>query len=242
MANKGTTYFQHEINLFFAFKEAGFRPRVFFDIGSSNSGWSFQMADIFPDARFHLFEPLVDHKAFYRENTALILQERPDFQVHKVAIGAVDGTVKMGVDESGYSASTLVAQTNEVFSELVTVPMRRLDTMAEKEGLPRPDVVKIDVQGGELNVLKGAGSLLDAVQLIQAEVWFLRRYGEGTPLFHEIAEYLNAKGFLLIAFGDQYYGALHELYAGDVFFARTDLLKRLAARLPGSSLTEKPGL
>jgi FkbM family methyltransferase len=230
-------YFRRETNLFQAFKDAGFEPRVFFDIGSSNSGWSLQMADLFPTARYHLFEPLVDHKAVYRENTAHILQVRPDFQLHKVAVGAVEGTVKMGVDESGYGASTLVTQSNAAFPELVAVPMRRLDTIASEQNLPRPDVLKIDVQGGELDVLRGAGSLLDTVQLIQAEVWFMRRYGSGTPLFQEINEYLSSKGLLLVAFGDFYYGDSHELYAGDAFFARDELLSRCAGKLPKGSLT-----
>ena len=91
-----TTYFSHEIKLFRAFRDAGLNPGVFFDVGSSNSGWSFQMAGLFPAARFHLFEPLVDHKAFYRENTMNILQERPDFQVHKIAVGDRDGIIRSG--------------------------------------------------------------------------------------------------------------------------------------------------
>lgn len=239
MQSESTSYFWHETNLFRAFKEAGFDPQVFFEIGSSNSGWSFQMAGLFPNARFHLFEPLLDHKEFYRENTAAILRERPDFRVHKVAVGDVDGTTKMGVDASGYSASTLVTETNDTFTELVNVPLRRLDSLAFEQNLPRPEVLKIDVQGGELGVLVGAGSLLDTVQLIQTEVWLMRRYGNETPLLHEIIEYLSAKGFQLIAFGGCYYGDLHELYATDAFFARNELLSRYTVRLTEGSLTEE---
>jgi FkbM family methyltransferase len=237
MENESTTYFWHETNLFRAFKEAGFEPRVFFEIGSSNSGWSYQMATLFPTARFHLFEPLVDQKDFYRENTARIVQLRPDFRIHKIAVGDVDGTTKLGVDASGYSASTLVTEIDETFTELVEVPIRRLDTFVFEQDLPRPEVLKIDVQGGELAVLIGAGSLLDKVQLIQAEVWLTRGYWKQTPLLHEISEYLSGKGFLLVAFGGSYYSNLHELYATDAFFARIDLLNRLAGRLPASSLT-----
>jgi FkbM family methyltransferase len=237
MENESTTYFWHETNLFRAFKEAGFEPRVFFEIGSSNSGWSYQMATLFQAARFHLFEPLVDLKDFYRENTARIVQLRPDFRIYKIAVGDVDGTTKLGVDASGYSASTLVTEIDETFTELVEVPIRRLDTFVFEQDLPRPDVLKIDVQGGELAVLIGAGSLLDTVQLIQAEVWFTRGYWKQTPLLHEISEYLSGKGFLLVAFGGSYYSNLHELYAADAFFARIDLLNRLAGRLPASSLT-----
>jgi FkbM family methyltransferase len=235
--SESTIYFWHETNLFRAFKEAGFAPRVFFEVGSSNSGWSYQMSTLFPSARFHLFEPLVDHKEFYRENTARILKLRPDFRIHKIAVGQVDGTTKLGVDASGYSASTLVTQTTEKFTELVEVQVRRLDTLVFEQDLPRPDVLKMDVQGGELAVLIGAGPLLDTVQLIQAEVWFARGYWEQTPLFHEINEYLGAKGFLFLAFGDAYYGDLHEFYSADAFFARKELLQSCAERLPKGSLT-----
>jgi FkbM family methyltransferase len=235
--SESTTYFWHETNLFRAFKEAGFEPRVFFEIGSSNSGWSYQMATLFPGARFHLFEPLVDRKDFYRENTARILGLRPDFRVHKIAVGQVDGITKLGVDDSGYGASTLVTETSEKFTELVEVQMRRLDTLVFEQDLPRPDVLKIDVQGGELGVLIGAGSVLDTVQLIQAEVWLARGYWEQTPLFHEIAEYLSVKGFLFLAFGGFYYSDLHELYAADAFFGRKELLKCYGPKLPNGSLT-----
>lgn len=230
-------WFWRTINLFRSFKETGFEPRAVFDIGSSHSGWSYEVAKIFPEASFHLFEPLLDRKTYYQENTANILQARADFRVHKVAIGDMDGTIKMGLDEAGYGSSTLVTQTNANFTEIAEVPIRRLDTIVFEKGLPRPEVLKMDVQGSELAVLTGAGSLLDTIQLIQAEAWLMRKYGPDTPLLHELIEYLSAKGFLVIAFGDFYYGDLHELFALDVFFARAELLSRCAAKLPTTSLT-----
>jgi FkbM family methyltransferase len=231
-----STDYLHEKQLFLGFKNAGFEPRVFFEIGSSNSSWSYHMAEIFPGARFHLFEPLLDHKTYYREITEGVLQMYPDFRIHKVAVGDVDGTTKMGVDASGCGASTLVTETDETFTEIIEVPIRRLDTVVFEQNLPRPEVLKIDVQGGELAVLIGAGSLLDTVQLIQAEVWLKRGYGPQTPLVHEIIEYLSSKGFLLVAFGGSYYGDLHELYATDAFYARKELLGRYAAKLPNGPL------
>jgi FkbM family methyltransferase len=237
LESENKPWFWREINLFRAFKDAGFEPGAIFDVGSSDSGWSYRVSQVFPHAQFDLFEPLLDHKAFYRDNTTGILRARPDFRIHNVAIGDVDGITRMGLDESGYSASTLVTQTDATFTEVVEIPMRRLDTIAFELGLPKPEILKMDVQGGELAVLTGSGPLLDSVQLIQVETWFLRRYGNDTPLHHEISEYLNAKGFLLIGFGECYYGELHELYAADAFFARADLLRSLAGRLPQASLS-----
>ena len=238
MKTETETWFGRALSLFRAFKEAGFNPGSVFDVGSSDSGWSYYVSRVFPAAHYDLFEPLFDRKAFYRDNTAGILIARPDIRIHKVAVGEIDGTIRMGVDASGYGASTLVTETDATFTELAEIPMRRLDSLALELGLPRPELLKIDVQGGELAVLRGSGSLLDTVQLIQVETWFLRRYGRGTPLHHEISDYLNAKGFLLVALGDCYYGHVHELYAADAFFARADLLRQLAGRLPEDSLTD----
>ena len=237
MDNEGRVWNWRAANLFRVFKTAGFEPRTIFDIGSSHCGWSYEVSQILPAAQFHLFEPLLDHQEFYRENTEIILRVRPDFRIHKVAIGEVDGMTKLGMDECGYSASTLVTETDATFTALVEVPIRRLDAIVFEQNLPRPDVMKLDVQGGEMGVLIGSGSLLDTVQLIQIEVWLLRRYGGETPLLHEITEYLGAKGFLPIGFGDFHYGDLHELYAADAFFARSSLLEEYASRLPKGSLT-----
>jgi FkbM family methyltransferase len=236
-ADRSTNWFQHEIRFFRAFKNAGFEALTCFDIGSSHSGWAYQMGEIFPTAKLHLFEPLLDYRDPYKKSTTHVLELRPDFRVHKVAVGDKDGIARMGLDETGYGASTLVTERSATFTDLIDVPIRRLDTVVFELGLPKPEVLKIDVQGGELAVLTGSGSLLDSVQLIQAEVWFMRRYGSGTPLFHEVNDYLASKGFLLVAFGDFYYGDLHELYAGDAFFAKEELLRRCKAKVPNLSLT-----
>jgi FkbM family methyltransferase len=233
---KDKAWYWRELNLFRAFKEAGFEPTAVFDIGSSHSGWSYEVAQVFPAAQFDLFEPLLDHKAHYRDNTREVLLARPDFRIHKVAVGNFDGTTRIGLDESGYGASTLVTQPNATFREMIEIPIRRLDTIVFELGLPRPEVLKLDVQGGELAVLTGSGALLDTVSLIQTETWFLRAYGNDTPLHHEIDQYLNAKGFFLVEFGEFYYGDSHELHSSDAFFARADLLRRLAGRLPKASL------
>jgi FkbM family methyltransferase len=235
--NESSSWFEHEIKFFQAFKEAGFEAETCYDIGSSHSGWALQLAEIFPAAKFHLFEPLLDYREPYKKSTDHILSLRPDFRIHKVAVGDRDGVTRMGLDESGYGASTLVTKTSAGFADLIEVPVRRLDTMVFELGLPKPEVLKIDVQGGELAVLTGAGTVLDSVQLIQAETWQTRCYGDETPLHHEITEYLQSRGFLLAAFGDFYYGDLHELIAADAYFVRRSLLVRCAAKLPKGSLT-----
>jgi FkbM family methyltransferase len=82
--------------------------------------------------------------------------------------------------------------------ERVPVQTRRLDDIAEIEHL---DFLKIDIQGGELSVLRnGAAKLAEAV-MIQTEVSFVTLY-RGQPPFGEIDAELRRQGFLPHCFAE----------------------------------------
>lgn len=76
------------------------------------------------------------------------------------------------------------------------VPVDRFDTLAQADGI-RPDVLKVDTQGSELLVLKGAEQSLTSVLVAEIEVSFFRRYA-GQPVFAEIEAWMNEHGFELI--------------------------------------------
>jgi hypothetical protein len=72
-----------------------------------------------------------------------------------------------------------------------SITTRRLDDL---DGLGDVDMVKIDVQGAELAVFKGAERVLSKALFVHAEVEFVELY-EGQPLFAEIDQFLRASGF-----------------------------------------------
>lgn len=78
----------------------------------------------------------------------------------------------------------------------MTVPCRRLDSLAAEIGLERADVLKVDTQGSELDILKGAVPLLNGCSLVDIEVEFNELYG-GQNLFHEVDAFLRDHGFVL---------------------------------------------
>ena len=71
---------------------------------------------------------------------------------------------------------------------------RRLDDLRHLEGLDDVDYVKIDVQGAELDVFKGAPRVLASATIIQTEVEFVPIY-EGQPLFGDIDVHLRSQGY-----------------------------------------------
>ncbi|MBF2096955.1 MAG: FkbM family methyltransferase [Gloeomargaritaceae cyanobacterium C42_A2020_066] len=76
-----------------------------------------------------------------------------------------------------------------------------LDTFAQENNLGEIDFIKTDVQGADLDVLKGAARLLDAATLgVVAEVCYQPLY-LGQPLFSDVDSYMRTIGFSLFTFG-----------------------------------------
>ena len=74
-----------------------------------------------------------------------------------------------------------------------TVTLNRMDTVCRNF---QPDVMKVDTQGTELDVLIGAGQLLDNVLAVELEVEFVPQY-QDQPLFSDVDAFLRDQGFQL---------------------------------------------
>lgn len=75
--------------------------------------------------------------------------------------------------------------------ELIT-----LDDWCADHNLDRVDFIKLDTQGSELDILRGAKRTLDGVSVVQTEVEFNPMYA-GQPLFGDVDRYLRQRGFVL---------------------------------------------
>ena len=78
----------------------------------------------------------------------------------------------------------------------IPIPTKRLDDLPEVAG---SDYLKIDVQGSELNVLRGASRLLESLTVVHIEVNFVPFYKD-QPLFAELDQELRGAGFFLHKF------------------------------------------
>lgn len=177
-------------------------PSVIYDIGANVGTWTLLAKSLFPHSNIHAFEPLVIHfESFERE-----LDGIPSIHLHKVALGAHPCTLNMQVTSFSDASSLLeIAKPSyEVFGltkdreELVEVTL--LDDYAIKNDLPLPDLMKLDIQGYELEALKGAINCLNHAKYLIIEVSFLEFY-HGQPLYHDVMAFLNQYNFYLYALG-----------------------------------------
>ena len=109
----------------------------------------------------------------------------------------------------------------------ITVQTRRLDELwQEQKFSARRVFLKIDAEGHDMEVIKGATGVLDRVQLIMTETGALPRY-QGEPSFSEMVSFLDGLGFgICRAEKNSYNAAAGMDTALDVVFARRELLAK----------------
>jgi hypothetical protein len=98
--------------------------------------------------------------------------------------------------------------------------MWELDRYVGERGLPPPDLLKLDVQGAELQILQGGTRTLGHAKAIIAEVSFVELY-EGQSSFSDLCAFLQAHGFTLHALGASTPRA-RALVQADALFMRHD--------------------
>lgn len=80
-----------------------------------------------------------------------------------------------------------------------SIALHTMDSLLETEEIQAPDTIKIDVQGAELDIFKGAKKSLETTLLIVSEVEFVPLYKD-QPLFADVASYLREQGFMFHKF------------------------------------------
>ena len=118
------------------------------------------------------------------------------------------------------SNSRLAGNAGVASLPIVQVSVRRLDDLLSEQ--PRHfNLLKVDVQGSELDVLSGAGLKLSQFEVIILEVSLIQM--GVAPSFNEVMQYMHEKGYRLYDFLPMYYRPLdNALWQGDAFFVRND--------------------
>ena len=167
----------------------GFRFSTVIDGGANAGQFARAAVETWPDARVLSFEPLPDVAARYRA----ALGDRA--RLIEAALGAVEG--ELTFHRTAYSLASSALTPLDTSSESITVPVARLDTVLAEEPLSRPLLLKLDLQGYELEALRGGPNTLASADAVLLETAFVSGYEE-EPLFRDILSFMEEAGFRFV--------------------------------------------
>ena len=175
-------------------KKSNFFPKVVYDIGSSTCHYSRHVKNIWPDCDvilFDAFEPLKNlyDVLDYKYNIDVLSDED-------------DKEVKFYQNDllpAGNSYYREIGTTN-VFLEnnFILKKTKKLDSIVKEKEYPYPDLIKIDVQGAELDVIKGSLDVFKHTKLLIIEMQH-KEYNLNAPNVNITIKYLNELGWKCIA-------------------------------------------
>jgi FkbM family methyltransferase len=167
----------------------GFRPATVVDVGVGNG--TQDLYDTFPDATFLLIEPLEEFRPVLED---VARRYRASFVVG--AAGRERGSTRIFV-HGHLEGSSLLHERGEQ-SGIVPrdVPMVTIDELCAERGLTGPSLIKVDVQGAELEVLSGATRSLVEAEVVVLEV-SLFQFVEDGPELHDVVALMKERGFVV---------------------------------------------
>jgi FkbM family methyltransferase len=172
------------------------------DIGASKGRWSFVMSQLNPNLKkVVLIEPQAD---LQKELESLNLPNIEKY-IYQCAVGDKEqslelrgGTASASLFEIGSNQHYYFPGTIKDENEYVEV--RVLDEIYGHPNLEYPDLIKIDVQGYELNALKGGVVTLSKARYLVIEM-SLREFYVGQPKLWELWRFIEKNGFEMLDHG-----------------------------------------
>lgn len=199
--------------VFAVLRRHGFEPDVVFDVGvADGTPWLY---DAFPRAEFHLIDPTRE-SAPHMESWAKKIRAHP----HNCALGAAAGEVQIRTRDTIEHATIMKDMTDPDIRDTYSVEMRRFDELFPE--IKGKALAKIDVEGAELEVLRGMTGVLSSIDVLIVETSLNSLY-EGGADFPELLAFMRQHGMTLFDIlgikRRPFDGACHQL---DAVFVQQD--------------------
>lgn len=185
------------VNYLWKMKSNGSDPKVIYDIGSCVLHWTKRAEEVWPDAKFYLFEAMdevaeiYDHFGYEYELGAFSDVSGKNIEFFQNTYHPGGNSYYRENPKFSDGASTLFTD-----NHIVNKVSKTIDEVVTKKGFILPDLIKMDVQGCELDIMKGMEKCLDHAHELIVEMQNVE-YNKGAPMVGETMDYIISKGFNL---------------------------------------------
>lgn len=196
--------------------------RFVVDIGANRGQFALAARHCFPGAAIISFEPLSKPAKVFRK----VLAGDGRVRLHVAAVGTEQGSFPIHISRRDDSSSLLPITdlqnkvfpgTGEVATE--TIQVAPLSQFLAPKDIESPALLKLDVQGYELEALKGCEGLLDRFAYVYVECSFMELY-KGQALADEVITWLHERSFQLRGCYNMAYDRCGQAVQADFLFKR----------------------
>jgi len=176
-------------------KASGFEPKVIYDVGACVLHWTNEAQRIWPDAEYVVFEAMDSSEFLYKERGLC----------YHIGLLSDESGKEVEFYQNDYhpGGNSYYRENEEVNPEAPKyfneshrrkLTTTTLDAVARLKKFSAPDLIKMDVQGAELDILKGAEETLKTAKHIILELQIVE-YNKGAPLRDDVIAYMNTIGY-----------------------------------------------
>lgn len=200
-------------------KQRGLDCKTILDVGANRTKWSRTAQKVYPEADFCLIEPQVEME----EKLKQFCEEFESSTYFLAGAGAEKDTLTLTVwdDLSGSSFTPKPDKELKEAGKQREVEVITIDDLIDAQVLRAPELIKLDIQGFELEALKGAKKTFGHTEVYILEV-SLFPFG-GMPMFSDVINFMLERGYVAYDFP----GFLRRPYDGalgqcDICFVKKD--------------------
>jgi len=180
-------------------KYRGLNCQSILDVGANRTNWSRMARKEFPNASYHLIEPQIEMKPHLEE----FCQEFKNSSYSLAGAGSKEGNLILTIWDNLEGSSFLPKPDNQLLKsdrqrevEIITI-----DGLIESSQIEVPDLIKLDIQGFELEALKGAEKIFGITEIIILEVSLFSFHDtQEAPVFSDVIDYMLEKDYVVYDF------------------------------------------
>jgi len=185
-------------------KEIGFYPKTVIDVGVANGTMS--LYETFPLSKHILIEPLQE----FKPNLEELIKRFPNSEYIIAAATQKSGNITINVHPDLVGSSLyLENEDSDVNGVPRVVPAITIDEVCRERKTQGPYLIKVDVQGAELDALQGALSILEDTEYIILETVLFQVFLNGSQCY-DIIKFMKEQGFVVYEIFDPVYRLLDE--------------------------------
>jgi len=171
-------------------RNSGYEPDTILDIGAHHGNWTNSMRKIYGDSKYYLFEGIDYHQ--------LKRFDHSEIKVYNVILN--DKIEEIDWYEMRNTGDSMFREKTHHFTNCQPIKRQTIDlnTFILQNNILKDSkniLIKIDCQGAEIPILKGATDILDRTAFIILEIPLFGQYNEGVPTFLEHIAFMDSIGF-----------------------------------------------